>query len=119
MKLSAIKREVCRLEPRRSHRIDLMTRGEVVLRDGSHRCTILEISAHGGLLELSARAEVGQDGLLRCDGLDLLFSVVRVQGDLVAVEFVDESGGEEQADFDHADRSRIDINREILRFINP
>lgn len=109
-------KEVFRLDPRRSQRVELLSMGQIVLRDGTYDCQVIELSLSGALLLTLAQARVGQDGLLRCDGLDLLCQIVRVEPGFVAVEFIDEA--EEAADTqDQRDLSRTENNCHILRFL--
>ncbi|WP_428027643.1 PilZ domain-containing protein [Altererythrobacter sp.] len=111
-------REIFSLDQRRSKRIELASMGQFVLQDGAYDCQVVEISLCGALLLTLAELRVGQDGLLRCDGLDLLCQVVRIEPGFAAVEFVDESG--ETADvLDRRELSRAENNYQILRFLDP
>jgi hypothetical protein len=105
------------LEPRRSHRFDLRAKGELVLLSGRHACWVNEISRHGARLSTHAGIERGDDGLLQCDGLDLLFHAIRVEKNTVVVEFVDELAGSEGA-IDPALAALIKNNNQILRFLD-
>lgn len=104
-------------DPRRSHRFDLSAPGELVLLYGTEPCKVTELSRHGAKLETNARLKVGEHGLLRCDGLDLLFCAIRYERNGVIVEFVDER----VTDADEIDSklaALIENNDQILKFLD-
>ena len=108
--------QIASFDPRRSHRFGLGAPGEVVLLEGSCPCQVNEISRHGARLVTGARIRVGEDGLLRCDGLDLLFRVVRLDQRVAVVQFVDELA-ECEGEIDPALAALIKNNYQILRFL--
>lgn len=107
---------IASFDPRRSHRFDLGAPGEVVLLDGNCPCKVTEISRDGARLETGARIKVGEDGLLRCDGLDLLFRAIRLDRKVVVVQFVDELA-ECDGEIDPALAALVENNYNILRFL--
>ena len=117
MRENWIKQEIANFEPRRSYRFDLGAMGQVVLVSGTSSCRVVEISHHGARLETDARIRIGEDGLLRCDGLDLLFRAIRYERGSVVIEFVDELA-EADGEIDPAHAALIENNRQILRFLD-
>ncbi len=83
----------------------------------SEPCRVTEISRHGAKLETLARIRSGEDGLLRCDGLDLLFRVIRFERTTVIVEFIDEAA-DIDGEIDPELAALIENNNQILRFLD-
>ena len=104
-------------DPRRSYRFDLRAPGEIVLLCGTEPCKVTELSRHGAKLETNARLRVGDHGLMRCDGLDLLIRVIRYERTSVVIEFVDEAAGDED-DIDPELAALIENNEQILKFLD-
>ena len=108
--------ETVSLEARRSDRLNMYWSGELVLRTGSYDCRVIDISQHGAKLASEADVRPGDDGLLLCEGLDVLFHVVRREGDCVAVTFVDEMAddlGEDEVEV----VSRYARNQQVFRYL--
>ena len=94
----------------------MISSGEIVLREGTVECRLTEISQHGAKLIAKVAASVGDYGVLRCDGLDILSRVVWVDGEMLAIEFVDEAN-DEDAEQDMEQFSRVVRNHQILRLL--
>ncbi len=110
-------RPFANLDARRSHRFDLMSAGEILLRSGREACKVLEISRNGARIETNAKLRPGDDGLLRCDGLDLLFFTVRVERKSALLEFIDELA-ESDEEIDPELAAVLENNYQILRFLD-
>lgn len=110
-------RQFAILDARRSHRFGLMSAGEILLRSGKEECKILEISRNGARIETDATLCQGDDGLLRCDGLDLLFVTVRLERGFALLEFVDELADSE-GEIDPELAALLENNYRILRFLD-
>lgn len=105
------------LDQRRSRRVELRSPGDLVLAQGRSPCFVMEISRYGGRIQTDAAILPGDDGLLQCDGLDLLFRAVRMDGACIVVEFIDELAGIE-GDVDPDLAEKIKANDHILRFLD-
>lgn len=108
--------EIVSLEARRSERLRMLWAGELVLRKGRYDCRVLDISQHGAKISTDTDIAPGEDGLLLCEGLDVLFRVVRCEPDCVAVTFVDEFEQDElESDTEYT--SRVARNQQIFRYL--
>ena len=104
------------LDARRSDRLGMLWVGEIVLHAGRYECRIIDISQHGAKLATEAAVRPGDEGLLLCEGLDLLFRVVRHEFGIVAVSFVDELDQDVSCD-DTETVSRLARNQQIFRYL--
>ena len=90
--------------------------GEIVLQGKRHDCRVLEISQHGALLSHDKSLAVGTSGILLCEGLDVLFEVLRSDEAGTAVAFVDE--GEQPGEpFDVETVTRSARNQQVFRYL--
>lgn len=108
--------ETVSLEARRSERLNMYWTGELVLRTGRYECRVIDISPHGAKLTSAAPVRPGDDGLFLCEGLDLLFHVVRHEPNFVAVSFIDEFDQDIGED-DVETVSRIARNQQAFRYL--
>lgn len=107
------------LEARRSRRLGLVSCGEVVLREGRLACEMIDISQHGARLAIHCRASEGDFGLLRCEGLDILFRIIRRADDEIGIDFVDETSDlDDENEDDLEEFSRVVNNYQILRLLD-
>jgi len=107
------------LEARRSRRLAIVSCGEVVLREGPVACKMIDVSQHGARLAIRCRSSEGDYGLLRCEGLDILFRIMRVAEDEIGIEFVDETSElDDENEDDLDDFSRVVNNYQILRLLD-
>ena len=108
--------ETVSLEARRSERLSMYWTGELVLHTGRYDCHVIDISHHGAKLTSAAPVKAGDDGLFLCEGLDLLFCVMRHEPNFIAISFIDEFDQEIDED-DVETVSRIARNQQAFRYL--
>jgi len=105
-------------DPRASRRHRVALPATMKLADGIHDCVIEEISLTGAHVAAPVIPASGASGLLLCHMLDILFTVVRVEGYRVALRFDEQIEAEIPFDPFAADSAEREMhNRRFFRLL--
>lgn len=110
---------IATIDSRRARRLELSLRGELLTSGGAQSCVVEDISTTGAKVRAAVELAPGDEGILKCDELDILAEVRWRSGPVHGLTFAEPTEWcAEEGILDIDDAGRRANNRRFFRLLD-